>query len=241
LKIVYQHIPKCAGTSIHKVLQNNLDNSLFHPERLNNLECHPIASLIEKQVFSGHYDSWRVGLVPGPKFVFTFFREPKARVISLYNFWRSHKWDFINKHDLNGPRIAKENSLSEFLKIKNQGIPGNIDNIYVRLALGRSQSEDIDNIIQNDEEKAVHLALRYYQSLDFIGITEQSEYFVDKLCCELNLSNRTIFNENKCSDVTISSAREKVDKIEITNEAEKLLTSNTRLDTIIYNHFNSVS
>jgi len=88
IKIVFQHIPKCAGTSINKEISRNFHKQDICPEKLNNLENFSAKELNSYNYFSGHYDSWRIGLIPGPKFVFTFLRDPQERIISLFNFWQ---------------------------------------------------------------------------------------------------------------------------------------------------------
>ena len=44
-------------------------------------------------------------------------RNPYERIISLYDFWRSHTWEHIEKHlpPINGPRFAKLVTFEEFL------------------------------------------------------------------------------------------------------------------------------
>ena len=237
MKIVFQHIPKCAGSSIHRMLVEAFPGRRVHRERLNALDSYGLESLIHHEIFSGHYDAWRVGLVPGPKFVFTFLRDPEARVISLYNFWRSHTWEIIEKRGLAGPRLAKSNSFEDFLKISDSGIPGNIDNVYVRLALGRAQSLEIQKVITERPEEALAKAIRYYQSLDFVGLMEHIEADVPLLCSQIGMDVSHIPFENKGQSGELPNGREAVDPIVISKAAEQLLKERTSLDAEVYRFF----
>jgi hypothetical protein len=90
-RIVYLHIPKCGGTTLHHMLAGWYGADAVHRERLNGLYYHSAASLAAKQVFSGHYDFYSTGLVPGRPRLISFLRDPRERLISLYNFHRAHR------------------------------------------------------------------------------------------------------------------------------------------------------
>lgn len=238
MKVVFMHIPKCAGTSVHQLLKKNFKNDDFFSERLNFLDKYSVDELESKKVFSGHYDAWRIGHIPGSKFVFTFMREPQKRVVSLYNFWRSHTWSAIEKYELGGPKLAKSNSFVDFLKIGDQGIPANVENVMTRMAIGRTESPEVINLLEQQPNKAYDVALNYYKSLNYVGIVENIDVSVRQLSSMLCLKDGQISHANETKTTSLPSTRESVPPIEICDEASSLLSDLTAIDQKIYNYFN---
>lgn len=133
-KIVFLHIHKTGGTSLHEFLLTQFPNDRVCPERFNHLEEYTKEQLAGYEFFSGHFTARSIDRIDGPKKVFTFLREPKARVLSLYYFWKSHKEEIIEK-GIHGPRLARSMPLIEFLR---HGVSG-IDNYTARTLAGRSR------------------------------------------------------------------------------------------------------
>ncbi len=103
-KIIFLHIPKCAGTSIHSVLEKHFDQRDIYPLRkmenyiLPELDDAPI---VEHDFCSGHFPIWFLE-AKDPLFkdsyLFTVIRDPVQRVLSHCRF--IEKQD-INRIDIN--------------------------------------------------------------------------------------------------------------------------------------------
>lgn len=237
MRLVFQHIPKCAGTSVNLAILGHFSRSRVFSEKLNRVENYSLKELVGCDYFAGHYDAWRVGLIPGPKTVFTILREPKNRIVSLYQFWRSMTWEYINKHDLGGPRLAKSLSFEEFLKITDRGIPSNIDNVYLRTGLGRSEDPALRKLIKNNPLQAMDKSIRYYSSLDFVGFMDELDDVIKFLCLELNIDSIILPRTNTIDDINQVSYREPVQPLEISEEANELLDTYVLFDQQIYDYF----
>ena len=111
--LVFVHIPKTGGTSLHDILVENFRDDEICPERFNNLERWNRDHLVKFNYFSGHFDRTGVNCIPQAKNIITVLRDPKKRVLSLYHYWRSHKDDVVRKANLHGPLIAKKMTLLE--------------------------------------------------------------------------------------------------------------------------------
>lgn len=234
-KVVFQHIPKCAGTSVHQAFLEHFNDKSICPERFNKLESYSYEEINSYEFFSGHFDAWRTGLIPGPKFTFTFLREPIDRVISLYNFWRSHTWEHINENNLIGPSIAKSSTFEEFLKSQHIAVKSDINNVFVRTALGPIRSEKIEKIILNKPEMACEMAIKYYESLNFVGNVSDIKLQLPELFSKLNLELKSVPFANKGANTT-SKIREEIDDFVLTDEAKTLLDKNLiNLDQIVFN------
>ena len=90
-KLVFLHIEKCGGTSLRSMLLSQVPAGRVCPERFNGLADWTGNELAAYDLFAGHFDLACCGVVPGPSAVFTMLREPNARLLSLYNFWKAHR------------------------------------------------------------------------------------------------------------------------------------------------------
>ena len=89
MKVIFLHIPKTAGQSIHTALVNSFGQDAVCPARVND-QLYPlsIAELNRYQVFSGHLDWSLLDCVKGPRYIFTVLREPRDRILSFYFYLR---------------------------------------------------------------------------------------------------------------------------------------------------------
>lgn len=88
-KVVFLHIPKTAGQSVHAAMVNAFGRDTVCPARVNEqLFKLSIPQLNRYQVFSGHFDWSLLDCVRGPKHVFTILREPEERILSFYFYMR---------------------------------------------------------------------------------------------------------------------------------------------------------
>ena len=89
MKVVFLHIPKTAGQSVHTALINAFGKESVCPARVNDqLRRMSITELNRYQVFSGHFDWSLLDCIKGPKYVFTILREPIDRIFSFYFYLR---------------------------------------------------------------------------------------------------------------------------------------------------------
>jgi len=107
LNIVFLHIPKTAGQSIHHFLKSLVGAGLVAPARVNEqLYLLSVPDLRRYRLISGHLDWSLLDCVQQPKFVFTVLRNPVDRILSFYFFLRAE---------------AKKLSEEELRRPENQG------------------------------------------------------------------------------------------------------------------------
>lgn len=86
--VVFQHIPKCGGSSFQKLLGDQFGAPFA--ERHNGLGNWPSLALSKARYFSGHFDTPSLDLIPKTHLrVVTVLRNPVARLLSLYRFLRA--------------------------------------------------------------------------------------------------------------------------------------------------------
>ena len=88
--VIFLHIPKTAGQSVHSFLVHLFGQGAIAPARVNEqLIQLSIPQIRKYSVFSGHMDWAMLDCVERPRFVFTILREPTDRILSFYYFLRS--------------------------------------------------------------------------------------------------------------------------------------------------------
>lgn len=227
MKYLFMHVPKCAGTTIHKILMQNCPEGEFCPERFNGIHDMPRNELERYSFFSAHMDFATVGRIPGKKYTLTTLREPAARIVSLYKFWRSHSLEFAFRNKLHGPIAALSLPFTEFLKYQDNGIQANIRNSMVRNFLGRCWSDD-EGALVVDDSAALDLALKNLSTFDLIGLTDDLTPMISALSETLGVEAPSVIpRENKTQS-------ELSDDEFHTDEAVALLNELTSLDRIFF-------
>lgn len=113
MRIVFLHIPKTAGQSVHAALVDAFGEDAICPARVNEqLKRMTIAELNRYQVFSGHLDWAMLDCIRGPKYVFTILRKPIDRILSFYFYLRDQAailpLEILHKPENQGLRAALE-------------------------------------------------------------------------------------------------------------------------------------
>ena len=93
--IIFLHIPKTAGSTVHKILHNE-DKGLKHFLCVNykEIELFEKLSIVEKKeikIIRGHLPFGVHENYPGAITYFTFFRNPIKRSISDFNYLYHYK------------------------------------------------------------------------------------------------------------------------------------------------------
>lgn len=239
-KIVFLHIPKTGGTSVHEFLTAKFPKNEICPDRLNTLKEHTQDQLDKYSFFSGHYDIDSVAYIPGNKKIFTFLRDPKERLLSLYYFWRSHKEDYINKNGLAGPRAAKEMDLLNFLKCKEHEIPLNFNNYIARAFSGEMYCGPNNEYIYHENE-VIDVAKKNISSLDTIGFMDNFDASYAMVIRQLGYTPPEITPHAMKGSKHQDPNREEITKQPLTDEIEDLIMKMTDLDYKIYNFAKSIT
>jgi len=145
MKIIFLHIPKTAGQSVHAALINAYGPEAVCPARSNTqLYNMTISELNRYQVFSGHLDWSLLDCIRGEKYIFTILREPMERILSFYFYLREDAKkkspDELKKPSRQGMRAALEMTPNEYFYQSNRFrgfIDGHYDNFYTYYFAGR--------------------------------------------------------------------------------------------------------
>ncbi|WP_114963981.1 sulfotransferase family 2 domain-containing protein [Tritonibacter mobilis] len=118
-KVIFLHIPKTAGQTIHTELTRIYGKKWVSPVRVHTQAGPGIGQLPPGyKVYSGHIDWDALESVPEPRFVFTVLRDPLERIASFYFYLRRQAKD-LTPSELSDPsrigmKMALENSPDEY-------------------------------------------------------------------------------------------------------------------------------
>jgi hypothetical protein len=244
-KYIFMHVPKTGGTTLHSVLVESFKSQDVCPERFNKLGNYKAGELAKYKFFSGHYDFISCQIIPGlNKKIFTFLREPKARLISLYYFLRSHTLDYSEANNLNLAILANSHSFCEFLNSEDVRLTHNVFNPYLQLLTGKRPSGEFDLIgnqlvLNNHDKELLEFSKERLLSLSAFGLLERFDDSVELISEELDLHlPKKIKRKMVLKDMVNSGSvhMQQVEKEDFVEEHHKEILFNTYLDNKLYEY-----
>jgi hypothetical protein len=240
-RLVFLHVPRTGGTTLHHHLSANFAPDEICPERFSRLERYSTEQLGKWRFFSGHFNADEIRRIPGPLFVVTILRNPIERLLSNYYFWKRHRPEIIKQHHLEGPKLARRGTLLDFLRSDNGGVLDSTNNMLARRFAGQTyawpdgkwRARINDRGFEVTDLQIVHRAL---------GNLLSFQVFDDVSCLhDIYNSVAQVFGMKPLDAIERLNSRDKLDhKLEavqlqeITPEIQEMLDQRTRLDNIVY-------
>lgn len=192
--IAFLHIEKSAGTALLRWLMSH-----FHPEQIEHAPHRDLAphllsrppALADRArypIIWGHYDLPTLRGFDLRRFTFTILREPRARLASFYDFWRSVDPAKFDPEISFALGFAHRVGMAEFLNCEELLISDLIDNVCVRRLTGLYATGAGQDPLRADPQGALEQALRALQGLDFVGISEQLDVSAARLAGALGIA-----------------------------------------------------
>ena len=181
--ISFLHVERTAGTALVRWLSSHFHPAQIDPDPFRSMPPHVLSPFVPDAMgrFSGfplvhgHYDLPSLHRLGTERAVVMMLREPRARLLSLYYFWRSIDPGLLGSADGNwNVRYAHDNSLLDFLSIDDPYLVDCIDNPYVRRLTGSYASWGDDPLSVRPLE-TLDLAVAALRSLRVVGIVERME------------------------------------------------------------------
>ena len=252
MKLIFLHIPKTAGQSIHEALVKSFGSANVCPARNNDqLNSMTITELNRFKVFSGHFDWVTFDCLHGPKYVFTVLREPQERILSFY-FYLRDKAKRLSLQELNEPTskglkailelTPKEYFLGGSPEIRNF-IDDHYDNFYTYYFAGRryTSRNELSQLIQ--EGKLTYGALMqkaFYNiaNIDRVYRLDQIDDAVNSISSMsgVQLDKRYLVNVNH--ETPPENRLEKLSKLGADTETILAIRSFCSMDAKIWQSFN---
>lgn len=222
-RLMFIHIPKTGGTTLVKYLENKLGPMNIH-HVIDSREITNGLNRKNKKLFvMGHFGfNYKKYLGENYK-VFTYMRDPKERLLSLYYFWRNFK----EEDDYEASILAKSRSLEDFLLSQESIVYEQINNgqfwqIHSDFRIGTRVKYK-----HCTEETLIKQVKSNIDSMAAVGITENFDYLLYNISSLLRIepSNAEIKNKNLGKPKIVLSDREM-----------EALVAVTHLDQIAYDY-----
>ena len=173
--IVFIHIPRTGGTSLHEMLTNKITGQRPCPARFYfDLRLYSREELQKYNLFSGHFGVEDCHLIDQPRYI-TLLRDPVDRVISLYTLWNAQVGIYRGtpRTDQNyaGVQLAINTTIDDFVRTTNPKILSKISNTQSRFILsGIGKDSFNENLGENTVEKVIE---RLENEFAWYGTIEQ--------------------------------------------------------------------
>lgn len=251
--IVFFHIPKTGGSTVNYHLEQAFSDEERCGVRHNNILTTTIPMIINKKLFSGHFDNRILHIIPDNATCLTILRDPKERLFSIYKYFNSFSIEKILLNNFTLAKIAVENDFTNFLKHASKLNPGAIDNCYMRtfsmtLPINRWETEAENNwanqfTLLSDKQlnkycnQAISLLEERF-NVYFFETFEKSFHEVMKIAGVSEISEIKHFkNLENLPDKELEKLRQKKLKFEESPILDRL----TMFDQKIYSHFKSIN
>jgi len=148
VSVLFLHIPKTAGQSVHQYLIDRFGEDQVCPARDNEgFQKLSIDELKNYQVYSGHVDWNLFDQLDSVDFTFSILRDPMDRLLSYYFYLREQAEIFESRNDLDGRHGLKaalyQSPHEFFVSEKNElrlFLDQSFDNFYTYYFAGRHYS-----------------------------------------------------------------------------------------------------
>ena len=181
--VIFDHIPKTAGTSMHAVLATMLPD-YQHLNSVSNSHSHELATHCYKS-FGGHYYYKENEKLSSSHIYCTVLREPVARFISQYNFNREVAADLLSQNDhtdirWNDPQLkaSLELALEDYLSLDEENqLLHTYSNTQAKHFAGRMTSCPD----QLSEQDLLDAAIHSLEGYTLVGNIKELPVFVQSL------------------------------------------------------------
>jgi hypothetical protein len=240
LRLVFVHLPKTGGTTLHHHFSAHFRPEEICPERFSNLQSYSPDELMRWRFFSGHFNADEIKRIPGPVYTVTVLRNPIERLLSHYYFWKRHTAQYIERLNLRGPQLTRSGTLTEFLRSTEPAVWTACNNRITRQLAGQVQAQRGGGSILDwqgnntgmTDLQIVRRALDNLLSFDLVEDVSQ----LDKVYAIV----AQIFGMPALPELARLNTRDQVDdergpwvEEPVTPEIMALLQDNTRMDQII--------
>lgn len=180
--VAFLHFEKTAGVALASVL-----TGLFHPTQIDH-DPHQDAPpqvlsafagtagrrVGAKRLVWGHYDLPAIRRLGDGRRVVTVLREPRARILSLYHFWRAVEPELLSSGRVGlNVRAAHERDLLAFLRSEEPELRDHLDNCYVRRLTGLYVTGAAEDPLAAAPEAALEAARAALDSLAHVAVLER--------------------------------------------------------------------
>jgi hypothetical protein len=233
-RLFFLHLPKTGGSSLTSALAKKFASWEIFPWRHSRLDLFNEKDLLPFRFFHGHFAISDLDYVPKPVRSVTLLREPRSRIVSLYNYWQSFRTDVLSKHEPHHAWVAKSVGLRGFLMLANPYLRVTIDNAIVQAYLPYPLRGRHDALTASPET-IIDDALATLDRLSVFGVLERFDDSIKAIGGELGSPLALPATKVRSFDsLHMSDRHEPIERQLPTPEVEALLDELTELDRPFY-------
>ncbi|HEV7158498.1 MAG TPA: hypothetical protein VGN38_09105 [Caulobacteraceae bacterium] len=173
MSVVFLHLPKSAGSSLANMLAAH-----FAPEAIYRPEPRELGGRSREELagyglIHGHCQWSELAAIPRPVRIVSLMREPLARALSLYWYWRAHTWAYgVEEISSRGVQFAKTLSMEAFFGEAPPDVMGNFENAVARQLVGAEYLAMNTGFTIPDQE-VIRICRAHLDAMVFCGLTER--------------------------------------------------------------------
>jgi len=243
---VFLHIQKTGGTSLQNMFLESYSKESVYNEHTDTLSKHTQHDLSRYSLFAGHFNFDSLAFIPHKKkSIFTFLREPKSRLLSLYYFWRAHEPG--HKSYAHNILLANKLLIEPFFEDGHIKKTFGTWNTMTWAVMGRRKWKEWQELLlaQKNQETAAEIIekivrpaiLKRLNEFSFIGLQECYEESVNLLYGVLGKRRpETIRADHSLEKLMKNDPQFKksMDKQPMTSRLDAALDSLVQLDIVLY-------
>lgn len=230
--LVFIHVPKTGGSSLHEVLTKELKDRKLCPARFSSeISEYSKNELAEYDLFSGHFGAEDCSLIEKPQYI-TLLRNPVDRVVSLYSYWRAQRGKYLGTPETDqnyaGVQLAINSSIDDFVRTQNPAILAEISNtqsLYILYGLNSHKLHE--NILPEPTVEEVIRKLKsnflWYGTLEQLSASCESLW--EKLHVKVEGNQIPIINKTPANYKAI-----------VSEETYKIIADLNRVDMALHTH-----
>jgi hypothetical protein len=236
--VTFLHFERTAGTTLATLLTEK-----FHPLQIATAplpfdgQCADLARIDDHKLIWGHYDLPAFRRLNARRRIITLLREPTARILSLYYFWRSIDPSRLRMFDDGRVLLAQSLNLLDFLHSDHQSLRDSIDNVYVRRLTGLGGSGTSNDLLEQDPDLSLARAFAALEHVHFVGIVEHLSETLAGLKVALGtdlVSAPLRLNDSAGNPTNYPTMYRQIEREELTPAIQDALARMTRLDRVLY-------
>lgn len=221
-KILFDHIPKCGGTSLKAYLSSQYPKwkifLIIDQKSIESFKNMPKDKRLQYDLIQGHSANKLIDYVHPDTLKITMLRDPIDRIISHYYYVKRTKFHYLHKLVLDN-----DISLEDYVNLDNN-ITGELRNYYTVRFSELSIQE-----VEDDPKYSIQLALNNIQlKYDIIGFLDNYDAFMRKL-----IKAASVNNKYRTIKKNVTNDRPK--RTEISEKARLNIREMNKLDIEFYN------
>lgn len=234
-KTFLMHVPKTGGITLSSILRSHHRPDEICPAPAGDGRWrHRPADVAHYNLFIGHFDAEFIDAVDPQGFRLTILRNPRDRIVSTYDFWRSMPRDWnqqLTEIDEDAPSYARSVTFSEFLDSEISWVIDGISNSAARQLLGSSYASHAPN-----EEVAIFEACSRLEKFDWFTTTDCLSKDLPSLASQLgiNLPSDAVIHLNGTYDYAPTANRPAITRTIPTERELARIDALNGIDTALY-------